>query len=99
MRGIPDPEVAAAAYYELARESKSFRYAATQFKRGKEDMICAPRSVAKDTPSQCSKRMIVSEAYFATAFRASNLRSQFWIVDYCNFHKKGLNSSPEPTSV
>jgi hypothetical protein len=47
---IPDPEVAAAAYYELARESKSFRYAATQFKRGKEDMICAPRSVAKDTP-------------------------------------------------
>ena len=43
-------ECAPAAYYELARESKSFRYAATQFKRGAEDKICAPRFVARGTP-------------------------------------------------
>jgi hypothetical protein len=43
--GIPDREVAAAAYYEEARESKSFRYAAAQYKKGAEDKIFASSEI------------------------------------------------------
>jgi hypothetical protein len=43
---VPDEEVAAAAYYELARESKSFRYAAAQYKKGAEDKIFFPSEIA-----------------------------------------------------
>ena len=39
--GIPDDEVAAAAYYELARESKSFRYAAASLKKAQKKDFCA----------------------------------------------------------
>lgn len=44
---IPGDEVKAAASYELARESASFRYAAARFKKGAENEICAPSCIAK----------------------------------------------------
>jgi hypothetical protein len=47
---IPDDEVKAAACYEFARESASFRYAAAMFRQGAADEICAPFGVARDRP-------------------------------------------------
>jgi hypothetical protein len=47
---IPDDEVKAAASYEFARESASFRYAAAMFKKGAENEICAPFGITKSRP-------------------------------------------------
>ena len=48
---VPDDEVKAAASYEFARESASFRYAAAMFKKGAENEICAPFGIAKGRPN------------------------------------------------
>ncbi len=47
---VPDCEVEAATCYEFARESTSFRYAATKFHEGKEHELCGPNT-AKDQPA------------------------------------------------
>ena len=48
---ISDDEVKAAVSYEFARESGSFRYAATMFRKGAQDEICAPDKWPKDLVS------------------------------------------------
>ena len=48
--GIADDEVKGAASYEFARSSASYRYAATMFKKGAEDAICAPFGISAGRP-------------------------------------------------
>jgi len=52
---ISNDEVKAAASYEFARESESFRYAAAMFKKDAEDEICAPARWQRDRHSPIAK--------------------------------------------
>ena len=62
---IPDEEIAAAAYYELARESESFRYAAALYKKGAGDKIFAPSEIAFGTVAMPELKRRPDDFYFS----------------------------------